>query len=286
LDFRNLIDTNNPLQVMQEADGHARWGPTRNPRIVTTSWDGGSQYDLEVAKMLEARRLSGTFYIPVKGHHKSSRMDVADLRALDGLRVEIGAFGVAHQDLCSCDSKQLSLEVERCKARLEDDLGKQVSMFAYPQGRTNRRVIASLKNAGYKGARTTALFTRGLSFDPYRMPISVRVFPHSRSEYLRTLRHTLDIRRALMYAAQFRRARNWVELAKLIFDSVERTGGIWHLCGHSREIDELRLWEGLREVLDYVAQRPGVLYVANGSLVNLLAAKFTGDESYATTPAV
>ncbi len=286
MDFRNLIATDNALHHLQEEERPARWSTTKVTRIVTTSWDGGSPYDLEVAKMLAARRLLGTFYIPVKGHHKTTRMDVADLHALDRQRFEIGAFGVAHQNLCSCDSKQLTLEVERCKARLEDDLGKQVFMFAYPRGKTNRQVIASLKNAGYKGARTTALFTRGLSFDPFRMPISARVFPHSRSTYLRTIGHTLDIRRAWMYAAQFRRARNWVELATLIFDSVLRTGGIWHLYGQSREIEELRLWEGLREVLDYVAHRPGVLYVANGSLVNLRAAKFVGAESYATTPAV
>ncbi len=286
MDSHSRIDSNASLRHFQEKDERADSGITKIKRVVTTSWDEGSPYDLQVARLLASRKLTGTFYIPVKGHHKSCRRDLADLHSLDGQRFEIGAFGIAHQDLCACDSKQLALEVERCKARLENDLGEQISMFAYPRGRTNRRVIASLKSAGYKGARTTSLLARGFSFDPFRMPISAHVFPYSRAEYLRTLGQTLDIRRAWTYAARYRRASNWVEFAKAIFDSVLRTGGIWHLYGHSQEIEELRLWDGLREVLDYVANRPGVLYVANGSLVNLREAKFVGAESFATRPAV
>ncbi len=289
MDPQSLLDSNSSphhFQEFQEKEGRVESGATRIKRIVTTSWDEGSPYDQQVARLLASRKLTGTFYIPVKGYHKSCRRDLADLHMLDGQRFEIGAFGIAHQDLCACDSKQLPLEIERCKARLEDDLGKAVSMFAYPRGRTNRRVITTLRSAGYKGARTTSLSARGFSFDPFRMPISAHVYPYSRSEYLRTVGQTLDVRRAWMYASRYRRASNWVEFAKVIFDSVLRSGGIWHLYGRSQEIEELRLWDGLREVLDYAANRPGVLYVANGSLVNLQEAKFVGAESYATTPAV
>jgi peptidoglycan-N-acetylglucosamine deacetylase len=286
LELQNLIDPRTSQDHWQEERRYARSGTTKIDRIVTTSWDSGSPHDLVVASMLAARKLGGTFYVPVKGHHKSCRMDLDSLHMLDEQKFEVGALGVAHQDLCSCDSKQLVLEIEQCKARLEDDLGKQVSMFAYPQGRTNRRVIACLKGAGYRGARTTALLGCGLRFDPFRLPISLRVYPYLRPDYFRTLAKTLDLRRAWMYAAKYHRASNWIELAKLIFDSVHRRGGIWHLYGHSRDIEELRLWEGLREVLDYVANRPGVLYVANGPLVNLRATKFAGVESYVARPAV
>jgi hypothetical protein len=62
-------------------------------------------------------------------------------------------------------------------------------------------------------------------------------------------------------------------LAKAIFDSVLQNGGLWHLYGHSWEIDELRLWDGLEEVLNHVSNRPGVLYFANGPVVNLRVAK-------------
>lgn len=261
------------------------FGVTKFTRIVTTSWDEGSPFDLRVAKLLAARKVAGTFYVPVKGRHRSSRMGFGEIFDLDQQRFEGGAFGVSHPDLCACDPNQLTMEIEGCKSRLEDDLVKKVSMFAYPQGRHNNEVIASLKSAGYVGARTTAMLDRGLSFDPFRMPTSVRVFPHSRLDYLRNLAGVWNAKRTWSYALHFRHANNWIELAKLIFDSVLHDGGVWHLYGHSWEIEELRLWDGLKEVLDYVSGRPDVLYLANSSVVKLRAAKFVGTQCYAETTA-
>ena len=243
-------------------------------KVVTTSWDDGDPFDLRVAEMLAARKLSGTFYIPAKRHQRACRMNLCQMLALSSQRFEIGAHSVTHANLSHCNDLQLMVEVESCKKRLEDDLGKEVSMFAYPGGRHNHRVIASLKQAGYSGARTTAMMGRHLSFDPFRMPTSLHVFPHTRFEYFRNLARAWDLRRAWVYATHLRCARDWVELAKLLFDSVLRDGGIWHLYGHSWEIEEMGLWNKLQDVLDYVAQRPDVDYVTNGGALPLRAVEF------------
>ncbi len=245
--------------------------------IVTTSWDDGDPHDLRVAELLAARKLPGTFYIPVKGHvkshHRYQRMSPAQMRELDCHGFEIGGHGVAAPNLPSCNQEQLIVEVEGCKKCLEDDLGKRVAMFAYPRGRHNKKVIASLKSAGYAGARTTAMMALDLDFDPFRMPTSVHVFPHSRIDYLRNLVRVWNLGRTWVYATHLRCGNNWVEFAKLTFDCVLADGGLWHLFGHSWEIDELRLWDGLAEVLEYVSQRPGVRYLANGPIVNLQATR-------------
>jgi hypothetical protein len=47
-------------------------------------------------------------------------------------------------------------------------------------------------------------------------------------------------------------------------------GGIWHLYGHSWEIDEHKLWLELVEMLDYVAHREGVLYLTNSHALSLV----------------
>ena len=249
------------------------------PRIVTTSWDDGDPADLRVAELLAPRNTPGTFYIPVKGHvaagHQACRMSLAELLELDSQGFEIGAHGVSHPNLPACGDDELVVEVEGSKQRLEDDLGKKISMFAYPRGRHNGKVITSLIQAGYTGARTTAMLARGLDFDPYRMPTSVHVFPHTRFEYLRNLARVWDVRRTWAYATHFRCAENWVDLAKILFDSVLRNGGLWHLYGHSWEIEELGLWGELKEVLDYVCCRPGVLYLANGAIVDRQAQQST-----------
>lgn len=237
--------------------------------IVTTSWDDGAQFDLRVAEILAERRLPGTFYIPVNSHHRSPRMSLAELLELDGQGFEIGAHGVTHLNLPDCNNKQLTIEVESCKKRLEDDLAKSVRMFAYPQGRHNGRVVAAIKQAGYSGARTTAMMARDIKFDRFRMPTSVHVFPHSRLDYLRNLTRVWGARRTWVYATLLRRADTWIEFGKLMFDAVLRDGGMWHLYGHSWEIEEMGLWDGLKEILDYVSNRPGVMYLANGPIVDM-----------------
>jgi hypothetical protein len=66
---------------------------------------------------------------------------------------------------------------------------------------------------------------------------------------------------------QMTRLGNWVELGKRLFDSVLQNGGIWHLWGHSWEIEELGLWKDLEEMLDYVRKREGVSYIPNWELI-------------------
>ena len=79
----------------------------------------------------------------------------------------------------------------------------------------------------------------------------------------------LALRVATQIAGQQSHDIRWVDLARLLFDTVLENGGVWHLYGHSWEIHELNLWEELRIVLDFVSNRPGVLYLCNGSVVRL-----------------
>jgi peptidoglycan/xylan/chitin deacetylase (PgdA/CDA1 family) len=238
-----------------------------HPVIVTTSWDDGDPLDLGVASLLTEFNLPGTFYIPVRGHHRSARMGRADMQSLDAQGFEIGAHGVSHPNLTQCSELQLAVEVESSKKRLEDDLGRELSMFAYPRGRYSPKVIAAVKQAGFEGARTTAMLARELTFDPYRMPTSLQVFPHSKSDYIRNLARAGDLNRAWNFLTKLRNSMGWVDLAMDLFDSVLEQGGVWHLYGHSWEIGDLKLWEGLRVVLEYVSKRPGVKYLPNGEIV-------------------
>ncbi len=261
-------DTNHGGAEMASASAIPPSIDVPSTRIVTTSWDDGDPFDWDVARLLADRKLPGTFYIPVQGHHSDVRMDRADMLSLDAQGFEIGAHGVSHKNLARCSSRQLLIEVEGCKKRLEDEMGKEIRMFAYPGGRYNRRVIASLKRAGFTGARTTEMLARDVNFAPFSMPTSVHVYPHSRVDYIRNLLRARDLGRGRDYLTRFWGAENWVSLAKMYFDSVLNSGGLWHLYGHSWEIEELQLWDGLKEVLDYVSNRPGVLYLANGPIVD------------------
>jgi len=59
----------------------------------------------------------------------------------------------------------------------------------------------------------------------------------------------------------------------MLFDQALREGGACHLCGHSREIEELDVWGGLRELVDYVARRCDVIHADNRHALELALAQ-------------
>ena len=240
------------------------------PRIVTTSWDDGDPRDIRIAELLRSRGLAGTFYIPMSGYLNNKTLVASDLRALSSEGFEIGAHSVSHKSLTLLRDDQLEREVRTCKQILEQSVGEEVSMFCYPNGRYNPRVIQEVRCAGYKGARTTWMLSTGTDFRPFEMPTTLQAFPHPRTGYLRDLGRAKNIPGLWKFTTELSRFKSWLDLGKKLFSRVLEYGGIWHLYGHSWEIDDLSLWGELREMLDHVSHRKDVTYVTNSQLLSLL----------------
>ena len=90
------------------------------------------------------------------------------------------------------------------------------------------------------------------------------------SDLVQAYSHRLDPWR-IAYFARFRplktlRYLEWDVLARDMFDRVMNRGGIYHLWGHSWEIDEHNDWERLADVFRYISAKPKVKYVTNGEL--------------------
>jgi peptidoglycan-N-acetylglucosamine deacetylase len=243
-----------------------------NLTIVSTSWDDGDPKDLRIAELLRSRGLAGTFYVPITGYHGGKTLAAADLRALSCEGFEIGGHGVSHKTLPTLGREELGREVRVCKQILEHELGKEVRMFCYPKGRYDSGVIREVQNAGYQGARTTRMLSSKTAFSPYEMPTTVQAYPHPRIAYLRNLGRARNVPGLLKYITVLTRVGSWVDLGKRLFSQVLEHGGIWHLYGHSWEIDKLGLWSDLREMLDHVSHREGVTYATNGQLLSLMEA--------------
>jgi peptidoglycan-N-acetylglucosamine deacetylase len=235
--------------------------------IVTTSWDDGDPLDMKVAELLRARALPGTFYIPIIGYDGHQTVTGDHLRSLALEGFEVGGHGMSHNMLTPLRPKEIAREVRGCKQRLEDILGEPVRMFCYPLGRFNGDVIRHVRDAGYEGARTTRMLRQGLDFDPFQMPTSLLAHPHSRRMYAKNLIRGRNIQGLFDYVTQFVRMDSWVSMAKILFDQVLKKGGVWHLYGHSWRIEEQGLWDDVKEILDYVCGREGVLYVTNGEVL-------------------
>lgn len=78
------------------------------------------------------------------------------LRELASMGWEVGAHSRTHPDLTRLDDRALAEEVLGAKVVLEDRLGQPVRAFAYPYGRYDGRVRASMR-AAYRMACTTVM---------------------------------------------------------------------------------------------------------------------------------
>lgn len=241
-----------------------------NLKVVTTSWDDGDPRDLRIAELLRSREMAGTFYVPITGYLGGNTLAGVDLRALSSEAFEIGAHSVSHQTLSDLNRAEQVREVRDCKQTLEQILGSRVSMFCYPNGRYNEDVIRELQNAGFHGARTTRMLSVATYFPVFEMPTTIQAYPHSRAQYIRNLGRAHSVSGLINYVTRLRQFESWIDLGRQLFNQVLEYGGIWHLYGHSWEIDDLAIWSQLQQMLDYVSHRTGVIYATNGQLLTLL----------------
>jgi peptidoglycan/xylan/chitin deacetylase (PgdA/CDA1 family) len=229
---------------------------------ITTSWDDGHVLDDRLAHLLEAYALPATFYIAPRNVEipPEDRLDVHGLRAL-AERFEIGGHTLRHLRLPTLDDDDARAEIRDGKHALEDAIGLPVDTFCYPAGRYQAQHVAMVRDEGFRVARTVRRHETGTS-----APLEMATTMH-------TYRHLVDGPTAALLAGlrPVRTGRfywNWDEMAMALFDKVLAVGGIYHLWGHSWEIDDHGDWARLERVFAYISGRAGVEYVTNGELVD------------------
>ncbi len=237
--------------------------------IVTTSWDDGDPHDLRVAEVLRTRGLPGTFYVPITGYLGHRTIQPNDMRDMIREGFEIGAHSYSHRSLTTLHVFELQREVRHCRTKLEDAMGEPVTMFCYPNGHYDNNTLDFVKNAGYVGARTTRMLRTDAGDNRFEIPTTVQAFPHPPITYFKNALKGHNVGALAKLGGIVYMSADWVEVGKRTFDHVLKHGGVWHLYGHSWELEDFRLWSGLRTLLDYVAQRSGVRYATNGEMALL-----------------
>lgn len=250
--------------------------------IVTTSWDDGAPEDLRVLKLLEKYNLKGTFYIPqkidfmVKGGERLKTISPEEIKEIANNQ-EVGAHTLNHIYLDKLSEAETVKEIKESKRWLEDLLGKEVKMFAYPGGKYTPMAIKILKDSGFLGARTSDSFRINIK-DQYLMGFSVHAYPAWPSNDLgshfswfsikrKWRRLVLNLRGVISLGLPFSSLFSWQALAKNIFNKVLKEGGVFHLYAHPWEIDRYGLWEELENFFAYLANREDVLYLTNSEAV-------------------
>jgi len=233
--------------------------------IVTTSWDDGHPFDLRLADLLSSQGLTGTFYVPVRNSEGRFTMDSDEIRKLDRSH-EIGGHTFNHVDLTSMSQEEVRNEIVQGKQHLEQVVGHPVMGFAFPRGRMNAAIVRMAERAGHSFGRTIHGF-RLSAPKGFLLHTTLQAYPHTPITYLKNAVRRVNIEGLNNYIFRLHLQSDWKKLARTAFDTVVREGGVWHLWGHSWEIDEQKLWEDLEELFKYISGHSGVHYLTNGELM-------------------
>jgi len=250
------------IDAMRELYQSLSFGPAAASVVVTTSWDDGHVLDLRLADMLVQHGIKGTFYVAPRDRElcEQDRLTDEQVRVLDE-QFEIGAHTMSHRHLTALKPEDAWREVVESKAHLERVVGHSVTSFCYPAGKHKKRHAQMARDAGFALARTVRRFVCRAPKDPFEMHTSVHTYDH-----------WLDIWGVLVLARFnlkrfFPLYRHWDRQAIALFDRVHEQGGVFHLWGHSWEVDEHDDWQRLERVLAHIGGHRDVVYAENKDVV-------------------
>jgi peptidoglycan-N-acetylglucosamine deacetylase len=228
--------------------------------IVTTSWDDGHKCDLRLARMLKQYGLKATFYVSPWNHEFTEQdlLTQGEIRQISA-DFEIGAHTVTHRRLPAISHKQAEEEISGSKIMLEKVTGKPVNTFCYPGGAYKDIHTRIVRDAGYRYARTVDRYAFKVN-KPFEAATSLHAYNH-RSDLWKIARF------ARYRPIRFLQYLEWDVLGQAMFDRVAQVGGVYHIWGHSWEIDQHNDWKRLERVFRYISGRRGVEYLTNGELV-------------------
>lgn len=241
--------------------------------IITTSWDDGHKSDLRLTKLLNQYELKGTFYIP-KTCFLKSLTDI-EIKQLDQVH-EIGAHDFNHDHLTQLDLKELKNQISGARKYLEDLLGKRIKMFSYPRGEYNQQVKEIVMENGFFGARTVKEFCFEKPSDFFEMETTLHIYPfpfrkRDKNHYHLTRFLFQPLQRKFTKILKTRLPLNsfisWSNLAKNMFDYARKKDDIFHLWGHSWELDRYDMWDDLEYLFKYIRKHKDIIALTNSEVL-------------------
>lgn len=230
--------------------------------LVTTSWDDGHKLDVRLARLLKKYGVQGTFYIAPRDREfpQSDLLTAAQTKAL-ARDFEIGAHTMTHPVLTHVPLEEAREEIRSSRTYLQRLTKQPVRSFCYPRGAYTKQHVQIVRTAGFRTARTVERHCFTLGDNAFTLPTTIHCYRHWSDPLL--------IARAARWnpARVVRFYTDWEPLAKALFDEAlkrnETEPVVFHLWGHSWEIDANNDWARLERVLAYVSKRANVRYCTN-----------------------
>jgi peptidoglycan/xylan/chitin deacetylase (PgdA/CDA1 family) len=174
--YYHAVNADERAQFARQMDQLKRWATPVSAgaeaelrpgvRYAAVTFDDGFVSVIENAlPELEARRIPMTFFVPTGcfGQRPSwvknpqARSYQQTVLTPEQLRrvsrnpwVVIGAHSITHPNFLTLDEVQARAELAQSKAELERVVGREVSLFSFPHGRCNARLIEWARDAGYR----------------------------------------------------------------------------------------------------------------------------------------
>lgn len=207
--------------------------------MIETSWDDGAAQDMRLADLLRKYNLPAVFYWSAnsaktgKPSLNMSRvgkmLTPAECKSI-AKNFDVGCHGMKHAyltDNLDTFTTDLDTEIIKSKQVMEDLFVRKITSFCYPRGRANDDVRARVRAAGYADARNTGVGNTQISPDPIWTTPTVHV-GINRKEY---------------------NGVPWQEYARKMLDQARHDDhGIYHIFGHSWEIEVNNAWDDLESL--------------------------------------
>jgi len=237
--------------------------------VMTTSWDDGHPFDLRIAELLSKWGVAGTFYVPRTSQRPV--MNGSEIRNLSA-SFEVGAHTLDHVPIDRLSDADATAQISGSREWIETLTGKACGVFCFPRGKFRSRQLAIVRQSGFRAARTVELLSvaRPLHVSGlYVIPTTIQAFPHGPGAYARnavkrfSMAHTANLLAAV-------RSKGWHFLAEEMLLRALESGAVFHLWGHSWEIEEQGQWKNLEDVLKTMSScRVRSRSVTNGGLCDL-----------------
>ena len=223
------------------------------PACITTSWDDGHVLDFRIADLLNKHGLHGTFYIPRNA--STGVMSESKARELSAT-FEIGAHTMEHVFLDTVDNAIAQREILNSKSWVEQVTGKACPMFCPPGGKFSSVHVKQVRASGFLGLRSVELLS--LSWPRKHgelliMPTTLQAHPHRLGAYARNVLKRRAWGNCWSYVLRGDTTQ-WEKLTQSLLDHALKHGGVFHLWGHSWELEQHSQWERLDNVLRVIGQ--------------------------------
>lgn len=224
---------------------------------MTFSWDDGHPSDLRVGELLDRFGLEGTFYVPMLALTGTIGPD--RVRALSQ-RFEMGGHTLHHVSLRKLGDRLAHEEIREGKAWLEQITGKTCNMFCPPAGQYGRKHLRMIADAGFVGVRSIELLSVGFPRQVAGlavMPTTVQAMDHAPATVFKHLLKRASLRGLWSYVVRGGVAGQWEPLARRMLEHVAKAGGVFHLWGHSWELESEEQWSRLERILRLMGEMKG-----------------------------